>query len=180
VNPAPAPAPGVPQTAPSTAFPPLDMTMSENDRQIVQSILTNETRVDSLAWAANVYDAMGYPLAAAALRSRMNALSVPLDANMPEDQKQIARSILQNETRPDSLEMGAAMYDAMGYPFAGQALRQRAAYLRGGLATPTPDDLPDMPVVAYPQNPPQTAAPEQNNKSFLPVLALLGAGLAFT
>lgn len=146
----------------------------------MQSILTNETRPDSLAWAANVYEAMGYPLAAAALRARMNALSAPLDVNMPEDQKQIARSILQNETRPEALEMAAGMYEAMGYPYAGQALRQRAAYLRGGLSQGTPVDLPDMPVVMYPSNPQQTAAPEETKNSLLPLLAILGAGMAFT
>ncbi len=160
------------------------MNMSEQDKQIVKSILTNELRPDALAWAANTYEAMGYPLAAAAFRARMNAITVPLDANMPENLKQIVRSILQNETRPDSLEMVAGMYEAMGHPYAGQALRQRAAYLRGGHAqstpTPAPDDLPESPVVTHPDNSQQTASPEQNNNSFLPLLAILGAGMAFT
>lgn len=154
--------------------------MSENDQQILRNIMTNETRVDSLAWSANMYEAMGYPFAAAALRARMNALSAQLDPQMPEDQKQIVRSILQNEARVESLEMAAAMYDAMGYPYAGQALRQRAGYIRAGQTAPGPDELPDLPVVTYPDNSQQTASPEQNNKSFLPLLAILGAGMAFT
>ena len=170
------------QTAPSTAFPPLDANMSEKDRQVVQSILTNETRPESLTWVANMYEAMGYPLATAALRARANALSVQLDTNMPEDQKQIVRSILQNETHPESLDMAAGMYEAMGYPYAGQALRQRSAQIRMGQTSPTTrtDDLPDLPVITYPENPHQTSAPDHNNHSFLPALALLGAGLVFS
>ena len=121
---------------------------------------------------------------AAALRARMNALSAPLDANMPEQTKQIVRSILQNETHPESLEMAAGFYEAMGYPYAGYALRQRGAYLRTGQTspapTPAPDDTPDSPVITHPENPTQTAGSEHNNHSFLPALALIGAGLAFT
>lgn len=172
------PAP-TPPMQPNAALPPLDANMSENDKHIVQSILTNEMRPDALAWSANMYEAMGYPMAAAALRSRMNALAMLLDANMPEDQKQIVRSIVLNETRPESLEMAAAMYEAMGYPYAGQALRQRATYLRGGQPPPAAD-LPDMPVVTYSENSQPTPTTEGNRNSVLPMLAIVGAGLAFT
>lgn len=146
----------------------------------MQTLLVKETRPEWLSWFASVYDSLGYPLSAAALRARANALLAPLDANMPEDQRQIVRSILQNETRPDMLEMSALMYQGMGYPYACQALRNRAAYLRGPQGQPTPDDSPDMPIVTYPENPPQPPAREENTKSVLPMLALIGAGLAFT
>jgi len=131
-------------------------------------------------WLANNYESAGYPLAAAALHSRINALSAYLDPQIPEVQKQIIRSILQNEMRPDMLEMAAGVYQNMGYAYAGQALRQRATYLRGGQAQPTPDDSPDLPPVTYQDNPPQMTVPEQNKNSLLPALALIGAGLAFT
>ena len=158
--------------------------MPEKDRQIVQSILTNETRPESLAWVATMYESMGYPFTAAALRARINALTVPLDANMPEQTRQIVRSILQNETHPESLEMAAGMYEAMGYPYAGYALRQRGSYLRTGQThstpTPSPDDTPGVPEVTFSEHTPQTAAPEHSNHSFLPALALIGSCLAFT
>ena len=184
-TPTPQPTPGPlqqtpqPQTAPSNAFPPLDINLSEKDRQNLQSILMYETRPESLAWFATTYDAFGYPLAAAALRSRMNALLVPLDANMPEDQKQIVRSILQNETQANSLEMAASMYESMGYPYAGHALRQRATYLRGLLSAP-PADPPNTPVVPYQDDSLHTSSPDAPQKSMLPMLALIGAGLALT
>ena len=171
----------------------LDAHMPEDQKQIVLSILQNETRPESLAWAADAYDVMGYPVAANALRNRAYAFATPLDTHMPDDQKQIVRSILQNETRPDSLDWAANTYQAMGYPFAAQALRNRAEVLRSGswpMEPPQAPQVPQVPQAPEDNEPPAWTWPQVDpaptqqtagaDSSLMPMLALLGAGLAFT
>jgi hypothetical protein len=125
---------------------------------------------------------------------------------------------LQNETRPEYLDMAAGMYEVSGYPLTGQALRNRAAVLRGyqppynvpmpdttwpwpgypqGQPAPTPpwpvpqypaptpsgnetEDDSQPPVWTYPNTPASNMQTEGNDSSLMPMLALVGAGLAFS
>ncbi|UQA58592.1 hypothetical protein [Polyangium aurulentum] len=174
----------------------LDAHMPEDQKQIVLSILQNEKRPEYLTWAGQTYLAMGYPMAARLLRDRAFAVGAPLDPHMPEDQKQIVRSILQNEQRPDTLDWTANVYQAMGYPAAAQAIRNRAEMLRSETVWPwpgypegqTPPPGPgggemEPPVWTYPGSDVTPADGQQTageDSSLMPMLAVLGAGLAFT
>ncbi|UQA60404.1 hypothetical protein [Polyangium aurulentum] len=153
---------------------------------------------------------MGHPITAQTFRARaaylrnQNAGQPPqyqFDDNLPPNTKVLAGIYLQQEARPEVIEQVAADFERMGYPITAQTFRAHAAYLRAQQqGTPPPQQPPwvqpypqpypqppDMPYLPGDDSPPvivwdpnNSNAQPQGGGALVPMLAFLGAGLAFS
>ena len=62
--------------------------------------------------------------------AKPDPLQMPLDAHMSDQDKQTVRTMIQTTTEPGHLEMAGTMYEGLGYPLAGAALRAAAETIR--------------------------------------------------
>ncbi|MDI1445939.1 LysM domain-containing protein [Polyangium sp. 6x1] len=99
--------------------------------------------------------------------------SWPLDPHMPEDWKNTARNLLLSMD-PNLLEQAAIIYEQRGCPVTANSLRMRATLLRA--ANPGPEY--EYPVIDT--TPDTSTSSSSSSPSLLPVLALIGAGIAFS
>jgi hypothetical protein len=82
---------------------------------------------------------------------------------------------------PDQLDFVAAGYATTGYPLTAQAMWNKAAALRAAKEQEQEQTPPDPPVIwSYEPPPPTDSASSKNNGSLLPVIAVIGAGLALS
>jgi hypothetical protein len=184
------------------AQPPLDAHLSAEQQATLRDYIRFEWRPEVLDKLADTYQNGGWPLAAQAMRARAAELrsppapapsappappspapsppvlypmppgQPPLDQHLTAEQQEMLRDYIESETRPWALESLAANYDALGYPLTAQAMRARAAELR----YVSPYDPPRTHTTGY--SPPN--AGDGSGDSMLPVLALVGATLAFS
>jgi len=82
-----------------------------------------------LRWAKE-YEAAKLPVAAQAMRDRAATLLLPFDLGMSRAERNYAQVHYQYETHPLMLLEAARSLEAHGHELAGNALRDRAAFLR--------------------------------------------------
>ena len=167
---------------------PLDAHMSEQDKQTVRSMIQTTTEPGHLEMAGTMYEGLGYPLAAAALRAGAEAIRTTkmpplapytLDANLPTDSREMVDYAMKNGRDPATLDSMAQSFAEQGYPLTAKALADRAAALRsfpnsGAEYPPAPTPNPNLP--APPPNPAPTPTSAHGSSSgVLPLIALLGA-----
>ena len=166
---------------PPAEIGPLDANMPEADRASAESVLKNTTDPGLLDMAATMFEGMGYPKSAAAMRAKaasiraqMPAGLYPLDPTLPAESRQLAEYVLMNGQDPDALDAMAQSFAEQGYPIAAQSLAARASALRD--AQPDPYDAPQYPFPAPAPSPgADGGSASSGGSSALPLLALLGA-----
>ena len=100
-----------------------------------------------------------------------------LDANLPDDSRQLVEYSMKNVRDADALDSMAQQFAQQGYPLTAYALSKRAQTLRGGFSPAPPPALPPQPQPAPQPAPGSQTAANQGGSSdgVLPLLALFGA-----
>ena len=118
----------------------LDLEMDYSWRELAVRVL-HEDDIPRILYYAGGFELAGYRFAAQSMRDRASSLIAFLDPAMSEEERRFVREILSIETRPIMLVVEARSFEARGYTFAGNALRDRAALLRiaSRRRTPAPE-----------------------------------------